>query len=113
MQYAVYDHASEFMNVFSTEQLGIAGNGIQGNVCVSGKDIALAIVEAYVVGVVVMAYELAVDTQDFLVVDEDIVDVACLLAVGSGHSAYPCRGCLLVDGRHGDIDGVVGNHSVC
>ena len=85
------DDAVEFAIVVFIQLLGIGAYGVQREEEVAREDVVDRIVEADVVGVVVVVEKLAVDLQDALVAAEDVVHLPHSLAVATGHTIYPRR----------------------
>ena len=111
VQDAVDDDTVQFLVEGSPKQFGIGAHGVQRNIRVANEHVSLAVVKADMVGVVVVAYELAVDAQYFLVVHKNIVYQINALAVGTGNIIYPEADLFLVQLGQGYVDGVECDHS--
>ena len=90
VQYAVDDDSVEFGRVGDAAFLGIGAYGVEADEDVAADAVVLIIVESDDVGVVVVLEVLLVDLEDFVVVAEDVGDVAHLAIVSFGHQLDPC-----------------------
>ena len=113
MQQAVYDDASKFLVECGSKQLGIAPDGVDADVDVAAQRVATAVVEADVVGVVVVSDEASVDVEHGFIIDEDVVNVAHDLSVALCHLPDPRRDLCLANVRHCRSLCVERNHSAC
>ena len=85
------DDAMQLAIVRFTQLLGIGAYGVQREKKVAREDVVDRIVEADVVGVVVVVEKLAVDLQDALVAAEDLVHLPHSHPVAADHTLYPRR----------------------
>lgn len=101
------DDAVQLLFIGETKSFGVCANGVEADEKVAADELGtVAVVEGDDVCVVVVLQELTVDAQDFLVIDEDVVDVANATIVSCCHSVDPgCDGSL-VDGRRLDVYGL-------
>ena len=107
MQNAMDDDAVQLLFKGKTKTFGICANGVEADEEVAADEFGTAaVVEGDDVCVVVVLQELTVHAQDFLVVDEDVVDVASATTIGGSNSTDPGCDDSLVDGRHLDVYGL-------
>ncbi len=107
---AVDDDAVELFFVTGANIFGIGAHGVERDEEVAADAVALGVVEGDDVRVVVVLQELAVDFEDFFVVNEDVGDVPAAFVMSSGNGFDPgcCGSC--VDVGEGDVDAVVCYH---
>ena len=90
VQQSMYDDAAKLLFLCDTKEFSIGAHSIEADIDVATQGIALRIVETYVIGIVIMPYEAAVDVENGFVVNKNIVDVAQYLAIVCRHSPHPC-----------------------
>ena len=89
---AVNNNAMEFFFIGSTDILSVRAYGVERNKQVATDFVALGVVEGDDVRVVIMLKELAVDLQNFFIVNKDIRNGATSLAMCLGYGIHPSGG---------------------
>ena len=110
MQQAVDNNTMQFMKERYTHLLGIGSNRVQRNINIAIHARVRGIIKGDDVGIVVVLKELTIDRQNLLVVAEDIVELAYRVAILRCGALDPLLDFRKVNGRHGDVVGVEGNH---
>ena len=89
---------------------GVGGNRVKRYIDIAIHACARGIIKGDDIGIVVVLKELAIDSENLLVVAEDIVEVAHRLAVLGSSALDPLLDFADVNGRHEDIVSVEGDH---
>ena len=89
---------------------GVGGNSVQGNINITIHARTRGIIKGDNIGVIIVLKELAINSENLLVVAENIVEFAYGLAVLSCGALDPLLHLAGVDGRHGDVVSVEGDH---
>ena len=110
MQQAVDNNTMQFVEKWHTHLLGIGGNRVQRNINIAIHARVRGIIKGDDVGIVVVLKELTIDGENLLVVAEDIVEFAYRVAILRCGTLDPLLDFRKVNGRHGDVVGVEGNH---
>ena len=110
MQQAVDNDAMEFVKESGSYLLGIGRHSIKRNVYIAIHARTRAIIKGDDVGIVVVLEKLLIDGKDLLVVAEDIVEVAYRVAVLSCGTLDPLFDFADINGGHGNVVSVEGNH---
>lgn len=103
------NHPMQFTAKCSADKLGIGSYSIKRNIHIAGNDTAGSIIEGYYISVIIMAEKLPVDTQDSLVIAENIPESADFKTVTFSHFTKPATHSNFVELRHlrllgGEID---------
>ena len=107
MQNAMDDDAVQLLFIGKAKTFGVCAYGVEADEEVAADEFGTAaVVKGDDVCVVVVLQKLTVDAQDFLVINEDVVDVACATTIGGSYSTNPGCDDSLVDRRHLDVYGL-------
>ena len=104
------DDAMQLMEERCTYLFGIGGNCINRNINIAIYTRARGIIKGDDIRIIVVLQELAIDGEDLLVVAEDIIEFAYGVAILGCGTLNPLLHLVGVDGRHGDIVRVEGDH---
>ena len=110
MQQAVDNNTMQLMEKWHTHLLGIGGNRVKRYVNIAIRARVRGIIKGDDIGIVVVLKELTIDSKDLLVVAEDIVEFAYRIAILSCGALDPLLDFAEVNGRHGDVVSVEGDH---
>ena len=110
MQQAVDNNTMQLVKKWHTHLFGIGGNRVQRNINIAIHACARGIIKGDDVGIVVVLEKLLIDSKDLLVVAEDIIEVAYGIAILRCGALDPLLDFRKVNGRHGDVVGVEGDH---
>ena len=104
------DDTMKFVEKRCFHLLGISGNRIQGNIDVTIHTCARGIIKGDNVSKVVVLKEFTIDSKDFFVVAEDVVEFTYRVAVLGCGTLNPLFDFVKVNGRHGGVISVESNH---
>ena len=104
------DDTVQFVEEWCAYLFGVGGNSIERDIDVAIHACARGIIKGDDVGIVVVLKELAIDSENLLVVAEDIIEVAYRVAVLGCGALNPLLDFAEVNGRHGGVVGSEGNH---
>ena len=110
MQQAVDNNTMQLVEKWHTHLLGIGGNCVQRNINIAIHACARGIIKGDDVGIVVVLEKLLIDGENLLISAEDIVEVAYGIAILSCGALDPLLDFAEVNGRHGDVVSVEGDH---
>ena len=104
------DDTVEFVDERCAYLFSIGGNRIERYINIAVHSCVCGVIEGDDVGEVVVLEKLLIDSEDLLVVAEDIVEVAYRIAVLCCGALDPLLEFADVNGRHGDVVSVEGDH---
>ena len=110
MQQAVDNNTMQFMKERYTHLLGIGGNRVQRNINITIHACARGIIKGDDVGIVVVLEKLLIDGENLPIIAEDIVEVAYGIAILRSSALDPLFDFAEVNGRHGDVVSLEGDH---
>ena len=102
VQDAMDDDAMELTLVGLVELLRIRAHGVEADDDVAGYLVAFGIIKGNDVGVIVVSQELAIASENTLVIDEFVADRTQSLAMKLGDLTNPGADVTAADGRHSD-----------
>ena len=89
---------------------GIGGNRVERYIDIAIHACARGIIKGDDVGIVVVLKELAIDSEDLLIVAEDIIEVAYGITILGCGTLDPLLDFAEVNGRHGGVVRSEGDH---
>jgi hypothetical protein len=104
------DDTVQLVDERCADLLGVGGNRVERYIDIAVYTCARSIIKGDYVGIVVVLEKFSVDGQNLLVVAEDIVEVAYRVAVLSCGALDPLLDFADINGRHGDVVSVEGDH---
>ena len=113
MQQAVDNDAMQFVKKWCAHLFGVAGYRVQRNINIAVHTRARGIIKGDDIRIIVVLQELTVYCQNLLVVAEYIIEVAHRITVLGCSALNPLLDFADVNGRHGDIVSVEGDHFWC
>ena len=106
------DDTVQFVDERCAYLFGICSNRVERYIDIAIHACARGIIKGDDVGIVIVLKELAIDSKDFLIVAENIVKFPYRVAILGCDTLDPLLDFAEVNGRHGDVVSVEGDH-VC
>ena len=104
------DDPAELQLIGDSKTCGIGTDCVEADKKVAADNCTLAVVERDDVSILIVLQELAVHTQDFLVIDKDIGDISHTTTVVASNHLHPCpNGCSIYVG-HRHVYGLKRDH---
>ena len=100
----------QFVEEWCAYLFGISSNRVERYINIAIHACARGIIKGDDVGIVVVLKELAIDSEDLLVVAENIIEVAYRVAVLGCGALDPLLDFAEVNGRHGGVVRSEGDH---
>ena len=110
MQQAVDNDSMQFVKEWRAHLFGVGSYSVKRNINIAIHTRARGIIKGDDVGIVVVLKELAIDSDNLLIIAEDIVELAYRVAILRCGALDPLLDFRKVNGRHGDVVGVEGDH---
>ena len=104
------DDTMQLLVIVLMEELSVRKHRFQRDNEVAIQDIILAIVEGDDVRIVVVLQVFTIDSEDMLVIAEQVAYLTDLLAIGGSNTADPSGGLTTLDVGELDIFGRLSNH---
>ena len=104
------DDTVQFVKERCTDLFGVGGNRVERYIDVAIHACARGIIKGDDVGIVVVLKELSIDSENLLVIAEDIVEVAYRVAVLGCGALDPLLDLAEVNGRYGGVVRSEGDH---
>ena len=104
------DDTVQFVDERCANLFGIGCNGVERYVNIAIHACARGIIKGDDVGIVVVLEKLLIDGENLLIIAEDIVEVAYGIAILRSSALDPLFDFAEVNGRHGDVVSLEGDH---